>query len=99
MPMRGARKQVWFRVRALSKNGTRAWFTVYRERGVLVEAILSAQQRSAAKTLPVLVHYRCRRDVKSKDDVCLAIKNRFKVKNLKLVGIESATVRAPHKYS
>lgn len=84
--MPSPRKQLWFRVRARSKDGTRAWFTVYRERGILVEAILSAQQRSAAKSLPVLLHYRCRRGVKTKDDVCGAIKNKFKVKNLRLFG-------------
>lgn len=84
--MPSPRKQLWFRVRAQSKDGTRAWFTVYRERGILVEAILSAQQRSAAKSLPVLLHYRCRRGVKTKDDVCGAIQNKFKVKNLRLFG-------------
>jgi hypothetical protein len=84
--MPGPRKQLWFRVRGQSKDGTRAWFTIYRERGILVEAILSARQRRAAKSLPVLLHYRCRRGVKTKDDVCGAIKNKFKVKNLRLFG-------------
>jgi hypothetical protein len=80
-----SKKQLWFKARATSKTGSTQWFTVYRSRTVLIEAVLPARKRAGTKALPQLVNYRCDAGVKTEEDVMRAIKSNFKVAHLQKI--------------
>jgi len=80
-----SRKQLWFKARAISKNGSTRWFTIYRSRTVLIEAVLPARKHGGTKALPKLINYRCPAGIKTEDDVMYAIKTKFKVARLQKI--------------
>jgi len=77
--MRKRKKTLWFKARGASRNGTRHWFIVYRNRSIItIEAISAKKKHAGPPALPQLHTFRCHPRVKTANDVIQAIMSKFK---------------------